>query len=143
MTYALITDLKATIPPRDLVLLSDLDGAADAVDDVRLEAALRDATAEINGYIAKAVKLPLQDPPDMLRVVCRDLAVHRLYANVGRITDTQTNLRDAAISYLKMVRDGKVSIGDADGGAEVQTSEGVVSVEGPDRVMTRDSLRRF
>jgi len=143
VTYALITDLKATIPARDLQLLSDLDGAAGAVDDLRLEAALRDATAEINGYIAKAVKLPLEDPPDMLRVVCRDLAVHRLYANVGRVTETQDKLREAAIAYLKMVRDGKASIGDAEGGAQVQTSEGAVSIEGPDRVMTRDSLRRF
>tara|TARA_R110002074_G_scaffold60226_1_gene146074 strand:- start:793 stop:1224 length:432 start_codon:yes stop_codon:yes gene_type:complete len=143
VTYALITDLKATIPPRDLELLTDFDGAAGTVDDARLESALRDAMAEINGYIAKAVKLPLESPPDMLRVVCRDLAVHRLYANVGQVTETQGKLRDAAISYLKMVRDGKVSIGDADGGEEVQTSEGAVSVEGPDRVMTRDSLRRF
>ena len=113
------------------------------MDDARLEAALRDAAAEINGYIAKAVQLPLQSPPDMLRVVCRDLAVHRLYANVGRVTETQDKLRDSALAYLRMVRDGKTSIGDADGGAEIQTSDGSMTIEGPDRVMSRDSLRNF
>ena len=143
MTYALITDLKATIPNRDLELLSDMDGAVGTVDDARLEAALRDAAAEINGYIAKAVQLPLQSPPDMLRVVCRDLAVHRLYANVGRVTETQDKLRDSALAYLRMVRDGKTSIGDADGGAEIHTSAGSMTIEGPDRVMSRDSLRNF
>tara|TARA_R110000796_G_scaffold45616_13_gene110306 strand:- start:11116 stop:11547 length:432 start_codon:yes stop_codon:yes gene_type:complete len=143
VTYALITDLKATIPNRDLELLSDMDGAVGTVDDARLEAALRDAAAEINGYIAKAVQLPLQSPPDMLRVVCRDLAVHRLYANVGRVTETQDKLRDSALAYLRMVRDGKTSIGDADGGAEIQTSDGSMTIEGPDRVMSRDSLRNF
>ena len=143
MTYALITELKATIPNRDLELLSDMDGAVGTVDDARLEAALRDAAAEINGYIAKAVQLPLQSPPDMLRVVCRDLAVHRLYANVGRVTETQDKLRASALAYLRMVRDGKTSIGDADGGAEIQTSDGSMTIEGPDRVMSRDSLRNF
>ena len=143
MTYALITDLKGTIPNRDLQLLSDMDGVAGTVDDARLESALRDATAEINGYIAKAVKLPIENPPDMLRVVCRDLAIHRLYANVGRVTETQDKLRDGALSYLRMVRDGKTSIGDAVGGEEVQTSDGSMTIEGPDRVMSRDSLRNF
>ena len=111
MTYALITDLKATIPNRDLELLSDMDGAVSTVDDAR--------------------------------VVCRDLAVHRLYANVGRVTETQDKLRDSALAYLRMVRDGKMSIGDADGGAEIQTSDGSMTIEGPDRVMSRDSLRNF
>ncbi len=143
MTYASIDDLKATIPARDLALLTDFDGAGDTVDDDRLAAALRDGAAEINGYIAKVVTLPLVAPPDMLRVVCRDLAIHRLYANAGRVTETQEKLRDASVSYLRMVRDGKVSIGDEDGGAEIQTSEGVATVEGPERVMTRDSLRNF
>ena len=75
----------------------------------------------------------------MLRVVCRDLAVHRLYANVGRVTETQDKLRDSALAYLRMVRDGKTSIGDADGGAEIQTSDGSMTIE----VMSRDSLRNF
>lgn len=143
MTYATVQQLKQSIPAHDLALLTDFDGAATVADDARILAALQDATAEINGYIAKVVKLPIADPPDMLRVVCRDIALHRLYANVGRITDTQENLREASMSYLRMVRDGKVSIGDETGGDEIQTSEGAVSIEGPDRVFTRDSLRRF
>jgi phage gp36-like protein len=120
-----------------------MDGAADTVDDGKLAAALRDGAAEVNGYIAKVVTLPIAAPPDMLRVVCRDLAVYRLYANAGRVTETQDKLRDASLSYLRMVRDGKVSIGDETGGEEILSSEGAVTVEGPDRVMTRDSLSRF
>lgn len=143
MSYATVNDLRDTLPPRDLQLLTDHDGAADEIDDSKLTAALRDATAEINGYIAKAVDLPLAEPPDMLRVVCRDLAVYRLYANVSRVTETQEKLRKAAISYLEMVGEGKVSIGDGTGGNEVQTSEGAVTVEGPERVMSRDALKGF
>lgn len=143
MTYATVQDLTDTIPTRDLQLLTDQDGASDAVVTSKLHAALNDATAEINGYISKRVTLPLDNPPDMLRVVCRDIALHRLHANAGRITDDKAQLRDAAIEYLRMVRDGKVNIGDEIGGDEQEASEGVVMSEGPDRVMTRDALRRF
>ncbi len=141
MSYASVDNLKAVIPPHDLALLTDFDGAANEADDARLAQALEDATAEMNGYLAKVVTLPLASTPDYLRVVCRDLAVYRLYANLSRVSEDQQNLRDAAVSYLKMVQNGKTSIGDATD--TVQTSEGVVTAEGPDRVMTRDSLRRF
>lgn len=143
MTYATIDNLKAAMTARDLALLSDLDGPEGVSPDDRLQQALDDATAEIHGYIAGKVSLPLADPPDMLRVVCRDLAVFRLYANLSAITETQTKLRDSAIAYLRAVRDGKVALGDETGAASVEAGEGVVMSEGPDRVMTRDSLKRF
>ena len=141
MTYATRDHIKEVTPERDLLLLTDFDGAADAVDDTKLDAALTDATAEINGYISKRVTLPLPETPDMLRVVCRELAIYRLHANVGRVTETQEKLRDAAISFLKQVQDGKTSIGDDQD--TVQTSEGAVTAEGPERVMTRESLKGF
>ena len=143
MSYATITELKLVIPQGDLILLTDFDGQATEVDDSSLQAALDDATAEINGYISKSVDLPLESPPSMLRVVCRDLAVHRLYANISRVTEEQKNLREAGISYLEMARDGNVSRGATTGGDEEETSPGPVISEGPDRVMTRDSLRRY
>lgn len=143
MTYATVQDLQNTIPPRDLNLLTDHDGPSDAVVTSKLQQALNDAAAEINGYISKRVTLPLDNPPDMLRVVCRDIAMHRLQANIGRVTESADKLREAAIEYLSMVRDGKVNIGDETGGDEAQASDGVVMDDGPDRVMTRDSLRSF
>lgn len=143
MTYATVDHLKAAIPARDLVLLTDRTGAADSVDDTALASALDDASAEINGYIAKRVTLPLAAPPQMLRVVCRDLAVYRLYANAGRTTETQEGLRRGALAYLKQVAEGTLSLGDETGGAEELVSPGVVIDEGPDRVMTRDTLKGF
>ena len=143
MTYATPADLKAVIPDRDLKLLTDWDGTADTIDDTKLEAAIDDATAEINGYIAKRANLPLAEPPRMLLVVARDLAVYRLFANAGRVTETQENLRKAGIAYLQKVADGELAIGDETGGDEEPTSPGVVIDEGPDRVMTRESLERF
>lgn len=145
MTYATPNDLKAAIPEGDLRLLTDWDGAADLTNDATLLGALKDATAEVDSYIAKKVSLPLASPPHMLNVVCRDLAFCRLYANVGRMTETQEKLRTAAISYLTKVSEGKVSIGDdGDGiGDPVETSPGVVLSEGDGRTMTRQSLKAY
>ena len=141
--YATVDQLKDAIPAQDLILLTDHDGAADAVDDARLTSALQDATATIDGWIAKRVTLPLAEPPRMLMVVCRDLALHRLYANTGRVTEAAEKLHDAAMAYLAKVSKGEISIGDETGGDEIVTSPGAVVEEGPERVFTRDRLRSF
>ncbi len=143
MTYATIADLKSVIPARDLELLTDSDGVADEIVDAKLQEALDDAHAEIDSYIAKKVALPLAEPKRMLIVVCRDIARYRLHANVGRITETVEKLYDGAQAYLKNVADGKVSIGDETSGDEITTSPGPVLSEGPERTMTRDTLKGF
>jgi phage gp36-like protein len=144
MTYASVADLKAAIPPQDLALLTDWDGAVDAPDDARLLAALEDASAVVNGWIAKRVSLPLTTPPQMLKVVTRDLALHRLYANTGGgIPEAVKALHDGAMAYLKDVAKGEVSIGDETPGDTAQASPGVVLVEGDDPTFTRTTLKGF
>ncbi|KAA2314553.1 DUF1320 domain-containing protein [Puniceibacterium sp. HSS470] len=143
MSYASLVELKAVIPPRDLVQLTDFDGTSDVVDDGRLQEALDDASAEIDSRIAKAVTLPLADPPRILKVLCRDLAVHRLYSNVGMATDTQTELRNAALTFLKQVAEGRMDLGSAGDTPAQTTSGGVAMTDGPPRLLTRDSLKGF
>lgn len=151
MSYASVTDLKAVIPVRDLELLAQFEARAvdetggEAVDataaaDLRIAQALTDASAEIDGYIARQVGLPLADPPHVLNVICRDLAMHRLYRNLGHDMERLQRLRSDAIAWLRDVSAGKVSLGDDDG-APVETSGGVVMTDGPDRLLTRDSLK--
>ena len=143
MTYATVEDLKAAIPERDLALLTDRDGPVDSVDDGKLVNALQDASAEIDGYISKRVSLPIQNPPRMLTVICRDLAIYRLFLNTGSVPETTEKLRDGSIVYLRDVASGKISIGDDTPGEQVDTSPGAVLVSGDERTMTRDSLKGF
>ena len=144
MSYAAPANLQARVPERDLVLLTDRDGPADAVDTSALQAALDDATAMINGWIAKRVSLPLQDIPQALVTICCDLALERLYLNTGAtVPEAVTTLADNARSYLKSVAQGKASLGDETGGEEVAASPGVVLSEGSDPVFTRESLKGF
>ena len=60
MPYASVDQLKEVIPARDLELLTDFEHSGEP-SDTRLQRALVDATAEINGYITKVVKRPLAD----------------------------------------------------------------------------------
>ena len=142
MTYASVTDLKAVIPSQDLRLLTDFEGA-EAASDTRLEQALADASAEINTWIAKRVTLPLAEPPHVLTVLCRDLAVYRLYLNLGHDTEAMRQLRRSALDLLKQIHAGEVSIGDDTAGQGETTSPGVAMTDGPDRRLTRSSLRGF
>ncbi|ANT39912.1 hypothetical protein RGUI_0839 [Rhodovulum sp. P5] len=142
MAYASVDDLKAVIPGQDLQLLTDFDGT-DQPSDTRLAQALDDAAAEINTWIAKRVDLPLADPPHVLTVICRDLAMHRLYANLGHDSTAMRQLRDGALDILRKIHKGEVALGDDTAGSEEPASPGVAMTDGPDRLLTRDSLTGF
>lgn len=142
MTYASVDQLKAVIPVRDLELLTDFERGGEP-SDVRLQRALTDATAEINGYIAKVVKRPLADPPHLLTVICRDLAMHRLYLNLGHDMTSLDKVRKNWIEKLKSIQRGESAIGDDGDGPDHITSPGVAMTDGPERHLTRDSLRGY
>lgn len=144
MSYASIIEFKAGIPERDLVALTDLAVDAEGtVQDDLIQAALDDASAEIDSYIAKAVMLPLAQVPRILKVVCRDLALHRLYVNIGHDMEARKSLRVDAIGYLKSVARGDASLGDGGDVPAQTTSPGIAMTEGPERQLTRDTLRGF
>ncbi|WP_150297794.1 gp436 family protein [Salipiger aestuarii] len=142
MTYASADQLKSVIPDNDLALLTSFAGGA-ATSDARIEQALADATAEINTYIAKVVTLPLADAPHILTVLCRDLAMHRLYTNLGHNPETYDRLRKDAVATLKAIAKGETSIGDDGDGDSTLTSPGVAMTDGPERQFTRDRLKGF
>lgn len=157
--YATVAQLKAVIPARDLELLAgfdvpphdpdtltdaEFDALQQAQVDGRIQQALADATAEINGYIAKVTGGRVLDPaPHILTVICRDLAMHRLYLNLGHEMKVYDGLRKSAIATLKDIASGATAIGDDGDGNEQITSPGVAMTDGPERLLTRDSLTGF
>ncbi len=146
MSYATIAEFTASIPRRDLIALTDLDDGLGAVDDARIQAALDDASAEIDSYIAKAVTdlARIQaDPPRILKTICRDLALHRLYVNIGHSMEARKSLRDDAVAFLKSVSRGDAALGDGGSLAPEITTPGAAMTDGADRQLTRESLRGF
>lgn len=142
MPYASIDQLKEVIPPRDLELLTDFEREGEAAD-TRLLRALNDATSEINSYIGKVVTLPLVEPPHILTLICRDLAMHRLYLNLGHDMTVYDRLRKSWIAHLRDIKDGETAIGDDGDGPSQLTSPGVAMTDGPERLLTRASLKGY
>lgn len=144
MSYATIAEFKAAIPHRDLVALTALDDGTDTINDDRVQDALDDASAEIDSYIGKAVQTAnLTNVPRILKTICRDLALHRLYVNIGHSMEARKSLREDAIGFLKAVSRGDAALGDGAGLPPEIVTPGVAMTEGAERQLTRDSLKGF
>ena len=53
-----------------------------------IEAAIADADAEIDGYLAKRYTVPISPAPRVLNKFSKDIAVYNLFSRIGIATDT-------------------------------------------------------
>lgn len=126
----------ATVEADGKLYMRDAQGGLRPIELVKATDQLEDETVrKIMGHM-----VALSDPPHTLNVYCRDLAMWRLYRNLGHDTERLKSLREGALSWLRDVAAGKVGLGDDDT-APTDTSGGVAMTDGPDRLLTRDSLR--
>ncbi len=141
MPYAVQQDLEDRFGTDELVKLTDrADPPTGEIDATIVARALSDAEAEVNSYLASRYTLPLVTVPLILvRLTC-DIARYCLYED--RVTDQVRDRYKDAVTLLKGIAEGKVSLGIDDqnqttpsaGGATFQTSE---------RVFSRDKLGGF
>ena len=115
------------------------DEALERIDD-----AVRDAAAVIDGFLARRGYLPLDPVPDMVTVWCR--ASVRYYLHQHRLS-TETNdpiVRDYrdAMKFLQLTADGKFSLGADD---PIQSNPNSVDVrfEATPNVFSRKELKAF
>lgn len=107
------------------------------------ESAISDACAEIDGYLAKRYRLPLQNTPQVIHKFAKDIAVYNLVSRTGidegDREKTFLNRYNAAIKFLLDVAKGVISIGIA------KESEGSAAngfkMGSAGRVFSRDSMR--
>jgi len=114
--------------------IADLEyGNANAVAE-----AIADTTALIDGYVGSRYTLPLADVPAIITRVARDLVFYTLN------TDPSDNVkarRDEAVSYLKDLAQGKVSLGITQ---ETETeSLDTAEIQNDGRVFSRANSRDF
>lgn len=108
-------------------------------------AAIEDAEGEIDGYLAKRYPVPLAPVPKVIAKFAKDIAVYNLYSRIG-IDESEReknylNRYKSAIDFLKLVMEGKVSLGvNTFDSGKVAASTGFV-VKSSDRLFSRDSLR--
>lgn len=133
--------------------LADLEGAYGTenisgwsrLDPDRVDRAIRDASAEIDGYlISGGYQVPLAGPPANLKKHCIDIAASNLVIGAGVLKDDPGGnavLEQAKIArqYLSKVAEGKYKIpGYAGGDGEVsKPPSGNVLVSAPKRLDLR------
>lgn len=117
--------------------------ARDAKVGPLIDAAIADADGEIDGYLAKRYTVPISTPPKIINKCSKDIAVYNLFSRIGidESTDQKTYLNryNAAIKFLTLVAEGKVSIGaEADDPASSAATGFSVSSNG--RLFSRDRM---
>ncbi|MCG9965209.1 gp436 family protein [Shewanella cutis] len=140
--YATPDNMLSRFGEQDLTLLTEReDSVPGEINLALLEQALRDASAEIDGYIAGRYVLPLTTVPAVLERNCCDIARYFLY---GDKAPEQVEKRYAAVvKFLTAVSKGDISLGLATTGETAGQSELVISIESAGSVFGRKSAKGF
>ncbi|QRK80182.1 DUF1320 domain-containing protein [Shewanella sp. LZH-2] len=140
--YATSGNMLSRFGEQDLTLLTEReDSVPGEINLALLEQALRDASAEIDGYIAGRYVLPLTTVPAVLERNCCDIARYFLY---GDKAPEQVEKRyNAVVKFLTAVSKGDISLGLAETGETAGQSELVISIESAGSVFGRKSAKGF
>ena len=100
--------------------------------------------AAIDGYLAKRYTVPISPAPRVLNKFSKDIAVYNLFSRIGidESTDQKTYLNryNAAIKFLTLVAEGKVSIGTETEDPASAAATGFSAKSNP-RLFTRAKMR--
>lgn len=140
MSYAVKQDMIDRFAESELVQLTDRSGTAVAINDTVLARALSDADAEIDGYLMGRYTLPLANTPRMLTSVACDIARYRLYDD--RVTEQVEKRYDDAVKLLRLIGEGKISIG-PNSSTDTTPTDGGAQSFGNERVFTSGSLADY
>ena len=143
MAYCTLQDLKDRYGETELVQRTDrTHRPASTIDTVVVQRAIDDATALIDGYVAKLYVLPMSPVPPVLTRTASDIARYFLYGNAVDKDGPVAAAHAQALRWLGQVAAGTVQL-EAAGVAPSASGGGQIRIAGPDRVMTRDSLGGF
>jgi len=102
-----------------------------------IAAALEDADARVNSYIAVVYTVPLSPVPATLTRIAGDIARYFLYDD--RATDQVTERFNAAIAFLKDVAAGRASLGVDTAGAAPAPAD-TIQFPASQKVFAREAL---
>ncbi len=143
MAYTTLQGLIDRFGERELIELTDRTNIpVSTVDATVVARAIDDASALIDGYVAKVAALPLADVPPALEKVAADIARYYLHGKAADKDSPVTKAHDQALAYLRDVARGVVTLA-IGGAAPAPAGGGSVQAVAPNRVFTRDSLRHF
>jgi phage gp36-like protein len=109
-----------------------------------IDAAIADAEGEIDGYLTKRYAVPITPTPKVINKFAKDIAVYNLYSRTGIDESggekSYLNRYNAAVKFLTLVAEGKVSIGAQADQPQIAAAAGF-SVSSNQRLFNRESMR--
>ncbi|MDN7533860.1 gp436 family protein [Burkholderia orbicola] len=163
MSYAIVDDMVARFGQLELVQLTDRDNIPPStMDNVRIQGALDDACAAVDGYVGQVYRLPLRGclkpllpgtdpeyamPPVLVRLTC-DIARFYLYDDLSPENEVHRRYQ-LALKDLDAIASGKTMLSCPWGGspgelvaADAQQGLDVRHDFGP-RAVRDETLRGF
>lgn len=107
-------------------------------------AAIEDAGAEIDGYLAKRYPVPLPKVPASISKIAKDIAAYNLVSRIGvggKENDRENTYWErykSAIRFLELLAKGTVDLGITPPTKQAATG---FQISGPPRLFSRDSLK--
>lgn len=151
MSYCTRQEVREMVKDDALNIIIGDDYIEDAEERERkvgpiIDAAIEDAEGEIDGYLAKRYAVPIAPPPKVINKFAKDIAVYNLYSRIGIDESGEEknylNRYNAAVKFLVLVAEGKVSIGVQTDDPATAAATGF-SVQSNPRLFSRDSMRRM
>lgn len=109
------------------------------LDDVAIDAALSDATEEINSFLTR-YKLPLTLVPSILNRCCVSMAFYWLGDRDSNVSELVQKRYDQALQTLREIQSGKRNLGLAEADKPDETTKGKAEVVSGYRLSMRQDL---
>lgn len=116
------------------------DGENGVIDSAAVDRALSDAADEIDARLTKRYQLPLTSVPSLLTRVAVNLAAYHL-ANGTTVSDSIKERYSQGIKLLESIAKGTADLGLPDAEKAATNTQGAVLIKGPERRLSRDSLK--
>jgi phage gp36-like protein len=139
MPYCSKQDLIDRFGNDELVQLTD-DANTGVINDVVLNQAISDASAEMDGYLASRYQLPLANQPQVLKPLACNITRYLLHDESAG--DQVTKRYDAAIKSLVNISKGIISLGLTDTGTTAQSND-LVEMQSAGSVFARNKSTGF
>lgn len=142
MAYSTMDDIRAFLPEEMLKGLTDDEGLG-KVDQVRVDEAIAQADAEIDGHLGARYSLPLSPVPALIKKLSVDMALYNLYSrSVMRTPEVRAERYRNSVCQLEGVAKGLVRLGISET-VDVSPSGPAVNKPEDENVFSRNKLKGF
>lgn len=110
--YATIDDVRGFLPERVLAELTLEAPPYESADVGVVEAAIYSADRDIDAHLARAVAVPFETPPKLIKSLSAKMAIHWLHVRRHLDSDVWGREYDRCVQMLQDIAAGKIGLDD-------------------------------